>query len=88
MDKLKIQYIINMLLALSFLLVMVTGVLKFMPMNGIKIDLPWRTITQIHDWSGMVMGLLAIIHIATHWRWIIVMTARFFRRREPSEPSQ
>ena len=86
MDKLKTQYVINALLALSFLLVFITGVLKFMMINGIRLNLPWRVITPLHDWSGIVMIVLAIIHIATHWRWIAAMTKRTFTRARPDSP--
>ena len=39
-----------------------------------------KNISMLHDWSGLIMGLLVIIHLALHWRWIVSMTKNMFKR--------
>jgi len=33
-------------------------------------------ITKIHDFSGLAMGLLVLVHIIMHWRWIVSFTKK------------
>jgi hypothetical protein len=32
----------------------------------------------LHTWSGIVMIVGAVVHLAIHWRWVKNVTARFF----------
>ena len=37
-----------------------------------------NNISLVHDWSGLIMGLFVLIHLALHWRWIVVVTKNIF----------
>jgi uncharacterized membrane protein len=37
------------------------------------------TWTAIHDWVGVAIIVVAILHIILHWNWIVRMTKRYFR---------
>jgi hypothetical protein len=80
--KQKLNYFIDLGMLLSFLLVFITGILKFPSL---------RLITQyfsnvsvqifiLHDWAGIVLTMLTISHGVLHWKWIVRMTKRIFRK--------
>lgn len=70
-----------MLLAVSFLLAGITGVIKMPGWFSINpsIMIP---LMKIHDWSGMVMVALVLVHLIQHWKWIVVMSKRIFIKNE------
>lgn len=39
----------------------------------------------IHDEVGILMLVFFIVHIALHWRWIVLTTKNFLREREMKE---
>jgi hypothetical protein len=81
MNKAKLNYFVDILLMVAFLLVVVTGILKFPGWFG-YLHLPWRSLNKIHDWSGIAMAVLVLIHIILHWSWIVSMTKRIFRGKK------
>jgi len=78
-------YIINILLGLSFVVLFLTGLLKFPELqllfNLYAYHLPWRTINFLHNWSGMIFGLTAIIHLCLNRRWVAAMTKNYFLKK-------
>ena len=85
MDKSKLNYWIDVGLIISFLIAAVTGVLKFpglLPSLGISYSsLPMRQITRAHDWWGIVMTVLVLVHLFLHWKWLVVMTKSLFKKK-------
>lgn len=78
-----INYIINAGLAISFGISFVTGLLKWPGLTQtFGWHIPTRSYTALHDWSGLVMALLVFAHIVLHWRWIVCMTKKIFKRNE------
>lgn len=80
--KIVLNYFVDVGLAISFLLVALTGMFKFpalLKLTGLLNNIPlYKLITFIHDWSGMVMSILVIMHIVLHWKWIIIMSKKLF----------
>jgi len=74
MELNKIKYIINSLLIIVFILSSFTGLIKFPGLlNSIGlnyISLPFYYINLIHDYSGLILLILIIIHLIIHWRWL------------------
>jgi len=81
MNKAKLNYFVDLLLLISFLLVAITGILKY-PGWFNHLVLPWRTLSKIHDWSGVTIVLLVMVHLFLHWKWIVFMTKKIFLRKE------
>jgi hypothetical protein len=90
MDRPMINYVVDVLLGMTFLIAFITGVLKYpgVPgyLGGMNMVLPYVTLTTLHDWSGILMGALVAIHLALHWRWIVAMTRRMLGRSRPEIP--
>ncbi|MBC8494930.1 DUF4405 domain-containing protein [archaeon] len=86
MEKTKINYWIDVGLAISFLAVFITGISKWkilIRLFGFRYsDFPTTELTFVHVWSGIIMGLLVFVHLALHWKWIVCMTKKMFRRAD------
>lgn len=84
MKKPYINYIVDAGLALSFLIVVITGIIKwpglyrYFKFSGATM----RLMTFLHDWIGLLMTLLVLIHLILHWRWIVRMTKNIFGKNK------
>ena len=64
MAKNKQNWLIDGVLFIGFLLTF------FLDLTG----LAW------HQWLGIVVGLITLYHLLIHWKWVLTVTKRFFRR--------
>jgi hypothetical protein len=83
----KINVAINLAIALGFLLCAVSGCyFLFAPSGGFQggsnpgwdpgVLFSRTTWDLIHTWSGVVLIVAAVLHLAIHWRWIRNVTQR------------
>ena len=90
----KFNVAIDALVAISFLICAATGIyFLFAPSGGFQggRNVGWdpgflfsrTTWDLIHTWSGVVLGVAAVVHFAIHWRWVKNVTARFFLSLRP-----
>jgi hypothetical protein len=85
MNNLKLNYWIDVGLAISFFSCFITGLIKWPGLiriigtSNYKI-LYFGNISRLHDWSGLIMGLLVLIHLTLHWNWIVSVTRSFFKK--------
>jgi len=85
MNEAKLNYWVDVGLALSFFICFITGLIKWPGLIKIigtstyKI-LHVKNISLFHDWSGLIMGLLVLIHLVLHWKWIVGMTKKIFKK--------
>ena len=72
MNRASLNYLIDLVLAITFLLTALTGlVMKF----GIQISFMSRkTIFALHDQAGLVMILFALVHLVLHWKFFVTMS--------------
>jgi|TARA_B100001971_G_C18108446_1_gene492821 hypothetical protein len=84
MEKNTVKYILDVILGIVFLIVVLTGIFKFSGFReffGIELgyrDPPMPLISLLHDWSGIVMAVIVLIHLILNWDWIVSMTKSFF----------
>ena len=82
MEKTTIKYIVDVLMGISFILIAFTGIIKFpgfVRYLGMRhADLPMGQFTLIHDYAGIVMVILVLIHLILNWKWISAMTKKMF----------
>jgi hypothetical protein len=81
--KLLQKYWIDVVLAISFVLSFTTGVIKLPILLG-KFSfskLTLLTLMRVHDISGIIMGLLVLVHIIQHWKWIVTMSKNIFKKK-------
>ncbi|MBN1175477.1 DUF4405 domain-containing protein [Candidatus Woesearchaeota archaeon] len=81
MNKATKLYIVDMILAISFILAGITGVIKMPGWFNIKPEI-LKPLMIIHDWSGIAMVALVLVHLIQHWKWIVAMTKRLIIQNE------
>ena len=84
MNKTILNYWIDVGLAISFFICFITGLIKWPGLIKIVGVSAYRTlsfsnISMLHDWSGLIMGLLVLIHLALHWSWIVAVSKGIFK---------
>ncbi len=79
-----VRYGVDCLMGVVFLICLVTGLFKFtllMRQLGLTdVVLPLALMSDIHDWSGIALGLLVAVHLVLNRRWITSMTRRILGR--------
>ena len=78
-------YIVDVLLFIFSIIVVISGVIKFpglLPLLNIDpFSLPQAEITFLHDWIGIVLTILTLVHIILNWKWIKAMSKKLLNRR-------
>jgi cytochrome b subunit of formate dehydrogenase len=90
MDKPKINYIVDFFMTISFIITAISGlVIFFFLPEGIKrggyqqfMGIMKQNWILIHDYSGIIMLVLVIVHFLLHWNWIVCMTKSFFQKKQ------
>ncbi len=88
MDKEEImKFWVDVWMGISFLLVTITGIFKW---QGLTPQILSRTanpenfylLSRIHDWSGIIMALLVLVHLVLNRVWIKSMISCMFKKQE------
>ena len=78
-----INYIVDWAAFLSFLITFITGIMRFSAILSFIIinigPVNVNLLNSIHRWSGAAAGLMVLIHLILHWRWVINNTKFLFR---------
>lgn len=73
-DKMTLNFIVNFAMLPLFLATVITGVLKFpgflqaLGISARRMPIPMEALTFIHDWAGLGMTALVLVHIIQHFR--------------------
>jgi hypothetical protein len=75
-------YLVDIGMVISFLIVIITGLLKFPAFNPSRELLFTYSLIflTLHDWSGLVLIILSLTHVVLHWKWIRTMSKKIFRK--------
>jgi len=80
MNRNVILFVIDGTMGIVFLASFLTGLLKFtvlLRLSGLEaVVLPSAFISDIHDWSGLLLGVLVFLHLFMNRRWILAMTRK------------
>jgi cytochrome b subunit of formate dehydrogenase len=90
MNKTKVNYAVDAIALVSFLVTAVTGLAMFFFMpGGVRqgrvqqfLGIQKGTWTGVHDWAGIVVIVAVLIHVILHWNWIVCMTKSFLKSSE------
>jgi hypothetical protein len=98
MSKVKLNYALDAVIGLAFLLSGVTG-LAFLVMGtggyqgGRNLEFSTSLLgisrtswSDLHTLTSIVMIAGVVIHLVFHWKWILCMTGRVFKRKERTVP--
>jgi hypothetical protein len=83
--------ILNTTVAISFVLTALSGIyFLFVPGGRGAVDpmilFARYTWDLIHTWSGVTLIILAILHLAIHWKWVTKVSRKMLRLAVPSRP--
>ena len=76
MGKAARNYLLDVLLALLGLLLAVSSFLLWVvfPRGYLPARRLW---VDIHKWGGLALGVVALLHVMLHWRWLVRMSRRY-----------
>ena len=72
------KYCIDLALFITAVICIVTGLIKFpelirfVALSGLV--LPYNEISLAHDWSGVLLLVLVVLHLTLNWNWLVEMT--------------
>jgi len=81
MNIVKINYWVDVALAIVFLVLATTGIFLIKGLGLITISNIFL-ISKLHTFSGISMLILVGVHLFLHWKWIVVMTKKEFGRKK------
>ncbi len=84
-----VRYGVDCLMGVMFLICFITGLFKFtllMRQLGLtSVVLPLALMSDIHDWSGIALGLLVAVHLILNRKWLASMTRKVLGRSRGTE---
>ena len=89
MKRYFLNYIIDIGLIITFIMSFATGVFKFPAITPYMTEIyrifPVPIMNLVHDWAGLIMGILVLLHLVLHWGWIVAITKKIFKRNKNEE---
>jgi|AntAceMinimDraft_17_1070374.scaffolds.fasta_scaffold31365_2 hypothetical protein len=90
MDKVKLNYIVDALMAVSFTVATMAGLILFFFLpSGLKqggsqevLGIAKQGWIQVHNWSGIILIVFVLTHLTLHWRWIALLTKNIFKKNK------
>ena len=80
MNMQVVRYCVDLSMGIVFLVCFVTGLFKFtllMRMLGLTgVVMPLALMSDIHDWSGVLLGIVVAVHLILNRGWILSMTKK------------
>jgi len=89
MGKSKTNYFIDLLMLIFFVINAITGLIIFFFLpTGVKkggyqefLGIIKQNWVDLHNWSGLLLLLLVLIHLILHWNWIVSMTKSLIQKK-------
>lgn len=80
MNMQVVRWGVDIAMGITFILCAVTGIFKFTPFmraSGLTaLILPLALMSDIHDWTGIILCFLVAVHLYLNRSWILSMTQR------------
>jgi hypothetical protein len=78
MDRNVVRWGVDLAMGMAFVISFATGLLKFtvlLRLTGVNgMILPSAFISDLHDRSGVLLGLLVFLHLFLNRKWLVAMT--------------
>ena len=87
MNKPKINYAVDFLALVSFVITALSGLaIKFFMPGGVRqgrfqefLGIQKGTWSEAHDFFGILMVILVVVHFIMHWDWVVCMTKNILK---------
>lgn len=87
MEPVTKKWLIDILMGISFVICTITGLLKdriLMAAAGLSgLVLPYALLSDLHDWSGLLMTCFVFVHLVLNRRWILSVSRNLLRKKAP-----
>ena len=86
MNKAKLNYWIDLVIALAFVFSAISGIVFLFPVaeSGRALGVTYGVWDQIHIWGSLLMIAGVLAHLVLHWKWMVAMTKKtFLPQRKP-----
>jgi hypothetical protein len=79
-SKPQINLVLMVTLLITTFICSFTGIIKLLNLILVNSLLYYLSnlLTSLHDWSGIILVLVSLIHMVNYWKWFIGMTKRLF----------
>ena len=89
MGKSKINYFVDLLMLISFIINAITGLIIFFFLTlGVRkggyqefLGIIKQNWVDVHNWSGFLLIIFVAIHLILHWNWIVCMTKSLIQKK-------
>ena len=96
MSKQKLNYLVDVVIGLAFVLAALSGIVLFFAPSGYQggrnpyygqnvLFLSTHTWDTLHTWSSMAMISGVGAHLALHWNWMLCMTRKMLTVKRPAK---
>jgi len=97
-NRARVNLFVDVILAVAFLVEVVTGFVLWavLPSGGYQ---GGRNVAyaqtfiisrsgwlSLHDWFALIMGIVVLVHLVLHWRWIYCMFRNLWREAFAQQP--
>lgn len=90
MNKLKLNYIVDFLMFISFLITGVSGIVASVFVPGghpqagkqLFLGISRHVWMDVHGFAGYTFIILVFVHLILHWNWISQMTKNLFKSNQ------
>jgi len=89
MNRIKLNYIVDVLMAVFFVLSTVTGIPLYLIPGGIYrggltifLGIEKHTWGTLHTYTSFALVAVVAIHLILHWNWLVCMTKKFFGKKK------
>lgn len=98
-NKAIVNYVVDLIIAVGFVLVVVSGIVLLAAgpggYHGGRNPYAMREVLNVsrwtwkalHDWGGIAFAVGALLHLVLHWKWVACMTRKLLHRRRRPVPA-
>jgi hypothetical protein len=80
MMKNTVKYVVDVVMGISFLICFLTGLMKW-PNKAFGHMIPPGSVSALHDYSGIVLGIIIVVHVLLNWSWITQITRKMLFKK-------
>ncbi len=97
-NKVRLNYALDVVIGCAFILAAITGILFLFTGSGgyqggrnpgfqtEMLGITRSTWSDLHTWTGLIMIVGVVIHLALHWNWIVCVTKRLLESGRSAQP--
>ncbi len=82
MNKAKLNYFVDLIMAVFFIISAITGIRLYFGSQLVLLGSNKHAIASVHTYASFALVAIVAIHLILHWKWMVCMTKSFFKKKE------